>query len=104
MVFIDLDEHDLAVITSGLGILCERYPTPSGKNNVQGTIDHVQQQIDEILQWQTIWKDMNPVLREEINVKIGKSLSDVENTINCLVIDKSLKYQLKKVVMRCELK
>ncbi len=103
-MWVELSEHDLAVITSGLGILCKRYPVPSEKNNVQGTIDNVQNQIEEVLEWQNMWKDMNPILREEINIKVGKGLSYVENVLNCLTIDDKLRDQLKKTVMRCELK
>jgi hypothetical protein len=104
MVSIDLNTHDLAVINGGLGVLCKQYPTPSEKNDVQGTINHVQQQLDEILEWQKIWKEMNPVLKEEINVKVGRGLQDLEHIINNLVIDDELKNHLKKVVMRIEFK
>lgn len=103
-MLIDLSEHDLAVIKGCLGVLCERYPIPSENNNVQGTIDTVQAQIDEILEWQDLWEKMNPVLREEIDVKVGTSLQYVENTLNNLVIDEELRKRLKKTVMRCELK
>ena len=103
-MLIDLSEHDLAVIKGCLGVLCELYPIPSENNNVQGTIDTVQAQIDEILEWQDLWEKMNPVLREEIDVKVGTSLQYVENTLNNLVIDEELRKRLKKTVMRCELK
>lgn len=103
-MLIDLSEHDLAVIKGGLGVLCKRYPEPSENNNVQGTIDNVQNQIDEVLKWQDLWKNMNPILREEINVKVGAALQYVETTINCLDIDNELRGHLKKTVMRCELK
>lgn len=103
-MLIDVSEHDLAVIKGGLGVLCKRYPTPSENNNVQGTIDNVSAQIDEVYKWQKLWEEMNPVLRNEIDVKVGKAIEYVENTINNLVIDDELRKHLKKTVMRCELK
>ena len=100
-MLIDLNEHDLAVIVSGLGVLCKRYPVPSENNKVQETIDRVQQQIDETYELKKKWEELPD--NDLINIKLGGMVGAVEREIDNMKVSPDVKKFLKMYVIRLNL-
>ena len=104
MVLIDFDEHDLAVINGGLQSLIKLCPESSEMNNVQGTVDKVRKQLDEIKNWQTFWAEMNQTDRKTIDSALGVAFFLLQKNIDGVEASSEATELVKKVTFRCELK
>lgn len=104
MVLFDLDEHDLAVIDGGLNTLVKLCPESSESNNVQETIEKIQEQLKEIKNWQTFWKEMNPADRKVIDGTLGVAFFLLQKNIDSLDVSLETTELVKNVTFRCELK